>query len=177
MECNDVSIQASKVYRMSASSFARAMFRRFAPWWMWTVIAAGVVAIIVGFMTDLRWSVVGFMLILVILPPALAFVYYSHALCRECFINTMPHTVAVQHNMLTVMLYVHDDEQEDKDAMKPLRAECFGPQSLVGWSQTPDGDMVELADTHRGFLWIMPGCWDDDSEYARFVHWVKNGLN
>jgi len=60
------------IYRMPAGSFGREIMRRFAPWWMWGGVALAVAGMAAAFiLRDVRWAILGFMVLLIMLPAAL----------------------------------------------------------------------------------------------------------
>ena len=169
------SAETSNVHRIGAGRFARELFRRFAPWWMWVAVALFAAGFILGLAVDLMLMIVGFMILLVILPPALAFCYYSHALCRECFINTLPHTVAVADGSLAVSLYVRDEDSDD-GSLKELRTEYFAPESVTGYELKPDSCIIELRDRNRGFLVVPASEFDNPDDYTRLTEWFRESV-
>lgn len=175
---------------MPAGLFARHMFARFAPWWLWPAVALALIATVVGAFTDVRWCVVGLMILLVVLPPALAFTYYYYALNRECFINTVPHSVCHDGSRLIVRLYVRNEsdrsqpegegnagpdslaEPEEPD-FKFLRDEVFGPEAVTGMAYDGRQMVISLKDRHRGFLWVANNVFEKSDYFDKFASWVR----
>ena len=160
------------IYRMSAGSFGREIMRRFAPWWVWGGVALAVAGMVTAcVLSDVRWAILGFMVLLIMLPMALAICYYNHALCRECFVNVLPHTVGVQDGILVVTLLERQEPevQEETGEYRCLRNELFGADCVTGWSIRGKAGFVELKDKMRGFLWIPLNIdnFDDIAEFAR----------
>lgn len=155
---------------MPQGTFAANLTRRFVPVWFWVVLGLALATVIAGFFYDLRLSVIGFFLILVLLPPVLAMIYYSHALCRECFINTTPHSVACGDYGVMARLYVPVESDEDSDdEYRLLRDEVFPPESVYDWYISGNAGIVELHDVHRGFLWVPFDAFDDTALFDDFA--------
>lgn len=150
--------KSKPVYKMPSGRFGREIMRRFAPWWIWSGVALTIAGIVAAFATaDVRWAIVGLMVLMIMLPMALAFCYINHALCRECFVNILPHTVDVGDGMLVVTLMEKTDGADDVEAVpdyRELRRESFTTDQVTGWSVRDDAGYVELRDKMRGFLWV-----------------------
>jgi len=162
------------IFRMPAGSFGREIMRRFAPWWMWGGVALAVAGVAAAFiLRDVRWAILGFMVLLIMLPTALAICYYNHALCRECFVNVLPHTVAVEDGKLEVTLLERQEpDTQAEGAYRCLRRETFGADCVAGWSIRDKAGFVELRDKKRGFLWVPLDIdkFDDIADFARNSH-------
>lgn len=162
------------IFRMPAGSFGREIMRRFAPWWVWGGVALAVAGMAAAFiLRDVRWAILGLMVLLIMLPMALAICYYNHALCRECFVNVLPHTVAVEDGKLEVTLLERQEpDTQAEGAYRCLRRETFGADCVAGWSIRDKAGFVELRDKKRGFLWVPLDIdnFDDIADFARNSH-------
>lgn len=170
---------------MGAGHFASAMMRRFAPWWLYGIGILAILSAIAGLFFDLRVSLVGLFVILILIPQALAFTYYSHALCRECFVNTTPHSVEIRDGMLVVSLYVKDDAANDIDLSyskdndhglnewRFLRDELFSSECIKNWSIHGNAGIAELHDRHKGFLWIPAEAFDADEDFNNMADFLR----
>lgn len=187
------------IHRMASGAFAREMLRRFTPVWVWVGVALAAIAVVAGMFVDYRWSVIGLLVILVLMPPVVAFAYYSHALCRECFVNTTPHTIGADHRGLVVTLYIAESEEEadeevaESDAAnidapaevvkdkrehamtyRKLREEIFAPSQISGWYLTGSGGMADITGSHRGFVWVPFDAFGSQEAFARFAETMRN---
>lgn len=61
---------------MRGGSFAIEMLFRYAGIWMLLLSATALTGIILGITIDLRWFVIGLMVVFVVIPMVLAFLYY-----------------------------------------------------------------------------------------------------
>ncbi len=163
--------ETSAIFRMSAGSFGREIMRRFAPWWIWGGVALFVTGIVAAFaLSDVRWAIVGLMVLLIMLPMAMAICYYNHALCRECFVNVLPHSVGIMDGCIVVTLYEKPEPGPDVEAGEyhELRQERFGADCVTGWSIRDKVGYVELRDSMPGFIWV-PMDIDNFEEIANFA--------
>lgn len=159
------------VFKMPAGSFGREIMRRFAHWWIWGGVALAFVGFVAAVLLgDVRWAILGLMVLLIMLPMALAMCYYNHALCRECFVNVLPHAVDIEEDVLVVTLL--EKQKEENDGQDPeytvLRQERFDKCNVTGWSIRGDAGFVELKDSMPGFLWV-PINVDSFDKIAKFA--------
>lgn len=167
---------ASTVHRMSAGAFNRELVRRFSPWWMWLIAGVALLTVVGGAFVSLRVSLAGFLLLLVILPPTLAIAYYSHALSRECFVNTTPHTVELRDGELVVSLYRRPDNKDEptgENGFVHLHDEVFPVGCITSFGRDMSGMTLGLHDKHSGFLWIPNEAFTDVSDYDALADWAR----
>lgn len=146
----------TEIYQMPAVRFCRELMRRFAPKWLWIGVALFVAGMIAGIVVDVRWTIVGFMILLISIPQGMAVAYYRNALKPECFINKVPHSVRLEDGNIYVTVFRKSDDPELKDSMEPIRTYCFPAESVTGRSITDGDTYYEINHENRGFLWI-PG--------------------
>lgn len=95
----------SGIFRMGGGAFAAALVRNFGRGWIIAFAVIVCASILPGIFIDVRFLIIALMMVLIISPMMLVFLYYSYGLRRECFINTIPHTVSVEEDMVKVRMY------------------------------------------------------------------------
>lgn len=157
----------SGIFRMGGGAFAAALVRNFGRGWIIAFAVIVCASILPGIFIDVRFLIIALMMVLIISPMMLVFLYYSYGLRRECFINTIPHTVSVEEDMVKVRMYT-DRESEDESGWK--YRELFFPKEDFGKYRI-DGDAVEfeLGKPKRGFLWLPLSAYGDPSGYRATV--------
>lgn len=168
---------SERIFCMERGRFAWALLRRFCPWWLWVAAGVAVLCILWGFIVDLRWVLAGFFVLLVAVPHALAVSYYNHALCRECFVNVLPHAIDVDGNVLTVTLYEkkkpEDGAEEPPEHTEPpeyteLRRERFDGSCVRDWWISDGDGFIGITDKKPGFIWV-PKDADNFVEISNFA--------
>lgn len=152
---------SSDIYTMDSKKFASELFSRFIPVWIWIALAVIVtLGIIAGFF-DIRLIIIAFLIVLIVFPAIVGFLYYSYALSRECFINRIPHSVRIADDSLEVTLYIkesqdesQDESEEDNEESYRTRKEIFSPGNIGKLKINTDGAFLTINDRHKGFLFI-----------------------
>lgn len=163
----------SGIFRMGGGAFAAALVRNFGRGWIIAFAVIVCASILPGIFIDVRFLIIALMVVLIISPMMLVFLYYSYGLRRECFINTIPHTVLVEEDTVKVRIYT-DRESEDESEWK--YRELFFPKEDFGKYKI-DGDAVEfeLGKPKRGFLWLPLSAYGDPSGYRTAVFSIAGG--
>lgn len=143
----------SRVYKMGAGKFAVELIFRYS--WVWllscSLLAVGGIAL--GIVIDLRWLVVALMIIFIVIPFVLAFLYYYYGLRRECYVNTIPHRFIINGEGLTCRLYIPDLNSE-KERTYRTRDEFFPYTSMKRFVIGSNSAVIPLRSPAKGFLWI-----------------------
>lgn len=116
----------SEIFRVPRGVMIRKMAFRFARLPMTAlsilIIAAAVVAIF-----DIRWLIVALMLICIVTPMVMAWLYFYYGLRPECFVNILPHRVLINTKGIKVFLLQGEEEEYketeyvfDRAALKPF---------------------------------------------------------
>lgn len=183
-------IESHYIYRVNSGEFVKNLFLQFGkPWlYLFSILIAG--AIVATFVLDFRWAILLFFILLIIFPAVMAFLYFSHALTRECFINTLPHSVNVIDDRLVIKLFsktnkttennteseiIGTDETDNNTytEYQEIRTESFDKNMITGYKFNIDSIIIFLADRHSGFLIVPFNAFDNDSEYRAFSEWIK----
>lgn len=167
IEGNSKSVE-SVIFRMEGGAFAAALVRNFGRGWIIAFAVIVIASIIPGIFIDGRFLIIALMVVLIVIPLMLSFLYYSYGLRRECFINTIPHTVSIEEDSVKVKIFT-DRESEDENEWK--YRELLFPKKDFGKYKV-DGDAVEfeMGNPRRGFLWLPLSAYADPCEYMRTIY-------
>ena len=100
----------SREIRMSHGNFVSQLVFRYAGWWLLALSAVAVTGVVFGITVDLRWFVAGMMVVFIIIPMVLAFLYYYYALRKEFYVNMTPHRLLVGENGISAILRIAGQE-------------------------------------------------------------------
>lgn len=158
----------SEIFRMGGGTFAAALVRNFGRRWIISFAVIVIASILPGIFLDARFLIIALMVVLIISPMMLVFLYYSYGLRQECFVNIIPHTVAIEGDSVKVKIYT-DRDSEDESEWK--YRELLFPKGDFGKYRV-DGDAVEfeLGKPKRGFLWLPLSAYDDSCVYKTTVY-------
>lgn len=182
----------SKVYRMRGASFAVEMMFRYSGIWLLGLFVLALLGIILGVTVDLRILVVGLMVIFVVFPMVLAFLYYYFGLRKECFINTIPHSLLITDDGLTVRMFFYPDnkgqdgdvveessdnnESSDTDVIPQIREEFFSYSQMLPYRIGSKSVTIPLRSPAKGFIWIPADAFDDNAELASALELIDTRI-
>lgn len=169
----------SRVYRMGAGRFARELMFRYAGIWMLALSLLAVAGIALGMTVDLRWLLVGLMVVFVAVPMVLAFLYYYHGLRRGCFVNTIAHRIVIEDEGLTARLMIPvtspssaENESEEINsgvAAYRTRDEFFPFSVMERFRIGSDSVIIPLRAPSAGFLWIPADAFNDTEHLSALL--------
>lgn len=154
-------IYSSRPFKMGALNFLITTIFRFAWMWILSLSIFGLCGLIIGITVDVRWIIVGLMIVFIILPMIFAFLYYFYGLNRECYINTVKHSLDICEEGIEITLIFEDKEENENknyerkvffhyDAMQPFR---INSKSVI----------IHFKRPYKGFIWIPSSAFDENS--------------
>ncbi len=161
---------------MARGEFAWALMGRFGTKW-WVVFSVLVVGglILAAILSSLIWILVSAMLVLIVFPMMVAFLYISYGLKQECYSNAMPHRVMISSEgirlKVDVMPKVTDAEEEEIQEILPLRQyEIFFPKPTIGkYSVEKEGITVRTEPPMKGFVWLPYSSFSSMEEFQSVI--------
>lgn len=109
----------TSVFRMPQRSLISYLFRRYGKGWLISagIATAGLIlcALILG---DVRYAIIAMMIIFIIIPLAMAFLYLNHALKPGVSFNILPHTLSLRTNEVIVKVIKSEIDLEEKREKK-----------------------------------------------------------
>lgn len=158
----------TKPFRMSASNFMLTFIFRYAWIWIIALSCLGLIGLVVGIVVDIRWFILGLMVILIVLPMIAAFLYYTFALKPECYINTIEHNIEINQNGLDItMMFDEDKTRTQQFGFNDFRRIDIGPKSLNLIVNKP----------RKGFLWIPFAAFDNDEATEAAIDYLLQKIN
>lgn len=159
----------SRVFRMGAANFISHLIFTYAGPWLLALSAVAVAGLAFGIAVDIRWFIVGLMMVFLVIPMLMGFMYYYYGLRRGCLVNSVTHAVVVDDKGITVRMLF---EQSRDDADDPAGVETADKENADGERRYVDrpeffpySDMkpyrigmksvvIPLQGKDPGFLWI-----------------------
>lgn len=158
----------SRQFRMGGMQFVAEMIFRYAGKLMLFLSATAVLGIVLGVTVDFTWFFAALMIVFIVLPLLVAFLYYYIGLRRECFINTTIHTLNVcsQGIGVRMMFPVGDDQQDNDQELDEESQSCFESErynireEFFPYSQMESvrigvkSVVIPFRSPLKGFIWI-----------------------
>lgn len=177
-------VMQTRIFRMGKGTLALHLLAMYAVPWLLVMAILAVVALLCAIFVDLRWGVVSLMLVFLILPMLLAFLYYYYGLQHFTAVNTVFHDLTVGDHGLIVTVYekkVFNGEEEsgaisgESDFLyEPLLTNQIPFDNIsrikVGMKS------VTLPVKGKGFIWIPASAFGNDRDFAGFVKLVSTGM-
>lgn len=167
-------------FRMGGGAFAAMMFRHYGHRWAWAFailcLAAGVAAFF-----DLRWGIVVLMIVFLIIPMAMAFMYFNYGLQPVNAFNTLPHTVTLKDAGLIVEAFPakgSDDDTDDAETSKtgPSISRTI-PYYRLGPVKAGLSSVVITVDGKpKTYIWLPPKAFENDRQWSDAVKYLISKL-
>lgn len=160
---------------MNAVNFIITFIFRYAWLWLLALSLIGVAGLVVGIVVDLRWFIVGLMMIMIVLPMLIGFLYYFYGLRRECYINTIPHSLEFGDEGVTVRLcftenrsaVLNDIEINSVDDRHVIEREEFFPYNvMLPFQINAKSVIVPFKAPVKGFLWIPSSAFNNEEDLS-----------
>lgn len=131
---------SSEEFRISHSRFMTLMIARKGFWWIFTFFLLLGLSAVFGIFLDMRFFIVALMIIFILAPMMMFYLYFSIGTTRENAPNILPHRLILESEGITIEVFVAgDDESEGRTALFSYPAERIGNYSLYG-----DGFLIPI---------------------------------
>ena len=90
-------------FRIAPSVYAGAIMRLWLKRWWWTVAILPSLSIALAFyLSDIKYLLLAFVMICLVIPPLLLIIYYYYALDPRARVNIPPHTIECSNETITI---------------------------------------------------------------------------
>lgn len=170
----------SDEFKMTGARFVSEMIFSYGAPWMLSLSITALVGLVFGIAIDLRWLVIGLMIVFLIIPMFLMFLYYYYGMRKECYVNIIPHTLSVRDDGISLNLrfpiYSEDDyddqsdREEEENELSSIESATekmpdLSNKTIERVESFPFGMMesvrvgnnalkIYLKFPHKGFIWI-----------------------
>ena len=122
-------------FRISNFKFALLLFRLLAGWWLLPPIIIFITAIILSVTVDLAYAIVALMVLLILVPLMMAFLYIYYGLAPNCWMNIIEKELYLSPSGIEMKMYIKQKSVDSEDTFdNPLEE---------GISQEDDNSMSE----------------------------------
>ena len=126
-------------------------------WLLWIVFAIGFALSIIGCFVDLRYLLLGLIVVLTALPAMAFFLFVNYMFASEMVANLLNHTVERRNNGYLLRIYrpadKNDPIEKDKDWIESGRLTFFD-YNVVKTKLTAEYEVVFLKDSPLTILYI-----------------------
>lgn len=175
----------SEPYKMNGLRFASEMIFRYGGTWLLSLSAVGVIGIVAGIVVDLRWLVLALMVVFIVIPMVMAYIYYYYGLRKECYVNVVEHTARIDDESIVMTLLlpsaaqVEDTESEETEnnvidcsasdsTVEKRRVDVAFPYSdLKRLEMGMNSIVIKFKINRKGFLWIPANAFTDEAQFVK----------
>lgn len=150
----------SDIFRMGRGALARTIFFRYGKTVMIVMSLLVIAGLVLGIAVDLRLMIISLMVMFLILPGALAMIYYYYGLRKGCCLNVTSHSVECGKDLLSVRIFEGDDE---------IRREDIPYSSFGRYRVGKDGVTFSMTGDWEGFLWLPLHAYPDEEAFIEAV--------
>lgn len=93
-------------FRISNFKFALLLFRLLAGWWLLPLIIIFITAIILSVAVDLAYAIVALMVLLILTPSLMAFLYIYYGLAPNCWMNIIDKELYLSPSGIEIKMYI-----------------------------------------------------------------------
>lgn len=140
---------------------------------VWLIVAASIVIALIILsiaLHDLRYVICGLMVIFIIIPMIMSFLYLNYALIPAVAFNVLPHSLQLDGDGINILIYPKKSASKDKE----ITEEEHDPVSkIIKYSDlinyTVGLDSVYFKLSGNGFLYIPTAAFESQMQFNDFV--------
>lgn len=177
---NAIALQTTTRFAMPSSLMARRLVALHGWPWIAALAVLALSAALGAAGGDLRWLIVAFMVICLLAPMVMAFLYFHYGLRPGCVVNVLPHTCTLTPSGLQVDVWRRPapDDPEPTEEIPPARTRTFPYASIRPWTVGLDSVTLPLApDCGGGFIWIPARAFDSPGDFTIFMKLLGQAMS
>lgn len=156
------------VFRMNSFNFITSLLFRYGWVWLLALSALGLCGLVIGLTVDLRWLVVGLMLIFIVIPMLTAFYYYFFALKPECYVNTVNHKLSFKDSGVDSELYFEEEKS---------RKLTFDYSQFERFQINASSIIIPFKSPMKGYIWVPESAFDNKQEFLELLDFLTLRFN
>lgn len=149
------------IFTMPRQKFALLMLRMYGMPWVGGAVVALMLCGVLAAAHDLRWIIVGLMVVCIVAPMVLALLYLNHGTRRPCVANVLPHYLEFTPEGVSATLV--DEEQQ------PVATYRFDSALLKPYTVGLNSVVLPLHKPEGGFLWVPLSAFPDTEAFTAAI--------
>ncbi len=134
-------------------------------------VAVLVILLILGFVNDLRFAILAFMLLFTVIPFMTAIMYFLFGLKPATALNGLPHNISLTSKGLNVTVFPRQLADEEEEPEPVVRT--FTLSSTTKYSSDSYGITIWPAGHKSGFLTIPYHVFDDTDQFSQWMNSLR----
>ena len=166
---------STNIFKLSRKQFILLLTRLVAIKWLVIPMILLLIAITITFiLNDIRFVIIGLMILFIIIPMILAFLYISYGLMENCYINIIEHEVEFSSECLILKSHIKkitDEENEETEIRIMERKLPWDAISKVTYNI--DNLMLLINKPNFGFLLIPTSSFNSNDDENMAISIIK----
>ncbi len=144
------------IFKMNGKSFALEMISTYGKKWIALLLVLSLPALAAGIFHDLRWIVVFFMIICLVAPLMLSFLYFYYGLSPLASFNVASHSLKFIENgiLVTVFNIVADPDNEESSKYQDHYSTLIPYNRFSSYTSGTSSVTLLPRSPEKGFLWV-----------------------
>lgn len=160
----------TEIYKMKAGKFAGSLAMIYAKGWIVAIVLLAVAALLAGIFFDLRWGVVFLMIVFLVAPMILAFLYIFHGMRPLTALNVAPHKITFgKQNIAVTACHSHTDPETGEAVMTEIQTKSIPHGLLQGFITGQDYLFLLYNSPEKGFLWLPLSAFSDPKDFETAI--------
>lgn len=170
----------TRLFKMGRSRLITTLLYLYCGWAIMTLVVVAISALLAGIFVDLRWAVVFLMILFLIAPFLMVFLYFYHGLRPSTALNVVEHYLIFKDEGIIIRL-LDKIEPEDNDSVEntkwTVRYEHFYPFRMIdSCISGSNGYIIRLRKPESGFIWLQYDAFKEPSDLNRALQFINNGI-
>lgn len=166
-------------YNISHGKFIKLLLQLVGRRWLWFPAILFVVVSLFAVLSDLRYAIVAMMVLFILIPMLLAFLYIYYGLSQGCWQNILERRLTVSDDFVEIVSYVKrkigfDDEETLREEERITKIEWKDINRVRFISS---GIVLELSCRPYGFMYIPFSAIPDKEESKKMIELILERFN
>lgn len=177
----------SRKFRMGSGDFFTYLIFKYGAAWLLSLLVVALVGLTLGIVVDIKWFVLGLMVIFVVIPMAMSIFYYFYGLKKGFFVNMVNHTIEVTDDAIKISVLPKAVAKEDSDKdsetadneveeVKPVDY-YFSYSELSGMREGRKAIIFPLKKYKDGFIWIPFDAFENENDFSKVVAFIDSKVS
>lgn len=162
----------SNWFRMPAGLFLRTIIFQNGKTWICFFGLLVFIGVISGIVADYRYAIIALMVLFILLPMGLLFIYLYYGFYETYYLNIILHKIIINNSEIRILMkWVNSGEDnctdEDGDGFNKsisYKKELFG--NLIALKDS----VIILTKSSKGFIWLPVSAFDDEKSFTSFIN-------
>lgn len=158
----------TEIFRMGNRNFAFHMVSLYGkPWLVGSVILVAL-STVFALTIDLRWAIIALIILFLVTPALLMFLYFFYGLNPVSAINVIDHRIRISDKGIEIDLFqTFLDEESGKEALRLSSTQNFAFESLEETVTGLSSIIMSLRRPGKGFLWLPAHSYASPEDFAQ----------